>query len=151
MGKKSAGILLYRVRDGRYEFLLAHPGGPFWAKKDLGVWSIPKGEFENEDPLVAAVREFQEETGVKVSGDFIELKPVISKSGKLLTPFGLQHDFDTSKLESNLFSMEWPPKSGKQQSFPEVDRADWFDYTTARTKINPYQAPILEELMKKLS
>lgn len=150
MNKKSAGILLYRRRDDRPEFLLVHPGGPFWAKKDFGVWSIPKGEFENEEPLTAAIREFAEETGVEVSGQFISLSNVKSKSGKILFPFALEHDFDISRLKSNLFSMEWPPKSGKQGSFPEVDMAEWFAHSTALLKINPYQAPIINELVQKL-
>jgi predicted NUDIX family NTP pyrophosphohydrolase len=150
MNKKSAGILLYRRRDDRPEFLLVHPGGPFWAKKDFGVWSIPKGEFENEEPLTAAIREFAEETGVEVSGQFISLSNVKSKSGKILFPFALEHDFDISRLKSNLFSMEWPPKSGKQGSFPEVDMAEWFVHSTALLKINPYQAPIINELVQKL-
>ena len=150
MPKQSAGILLYRFRMKIPEFLLVHPGGPFWAKKDLGVWSIPKGEFENEDPLAAAIREFAEETGVNVSGDFISLTSVKSRSGKILFPFALESDFDTSKLKSNLFSMEWPPKSGSQRSFPEVDRAEWFDFTIAKQKINEYQAPVVDELAKRI-
>jgi predicted NUDIX family NTP pyrophosphohydrolase len=150
VAKKSAGILLFRRRNNHPEFLLVHPGGPLWAKKDLGVWSIPKGEFEDEEPLTAAIREFAEETGVEVSGEFIALSQVKSKGGKIVFPFALEHDFDTSKLKSNLFSMEWPPRSGKQGSFPEVDRAEWFDHSTAQQKIHTYQVPLINELMGKL-
>jgi predicted NUDIX family NTP pyrophosphohydrolase len=150
MAKRSAGILLYRTRNSVLEFLLVHPGGPLWAKKDDGAWSIPKGEFENEDSLVAARREFHEETGVEVSGSFISLSPVKSKSGKILYPFGLEHDFDTKTLKSNLFKMEWPPRSGAQRSFPEVDRAEWFGYEVAKVKLSEYQVAIVEELLKKL-
>jgi predicted NUDIX family NTP pyrophosphohydrolase len=151
VNKKSAGILLYRYRGKEPEFLLAHPGGPFWAKKDAGVWSIPKGEFEDEDPLAAAIREFEEETGLLVSGNFIALTSVKSKSGKLLIPFGLESDFDVLKLTSNTFKMEWPPKSGKMEEFPEIDRAQWFGYENALGKLNEYQRPVLKELMSKLS
>ena len=151
MKKQSAGILLFRFRNKKPEFLLVHPGGPFWAKKDLGVWSIPKGEFESEEPLTAAIREFAEETGCEVTGEFIPLTAVKSKSGKVLFPFGLESDFDTTKLKSNMFSMEWPPKSRSMKSFPEVDNAGWFDHGTAKTKITSYQASIIDELLRKLS
>jgi predicted NUDIX family NTP pyrophosphohydrolase len=150
MAVKSAGILLYRFRNNRPEFLLAHPGGPFWAKKDDGVWSIPKGEFDVEEPLVAAIREFQEETGAALAGDFMPLSLVKSKSGKILYPFAIEHDFDILELKSNTFTMEWPPKSGMQRAFPEVDRAQWFDFETSKVKALGYQVSIIEELMKKL-
>jgi predicted NUDIX family NTP pyrophosphohydrolase len=151
MPKKSAGLVLYRVRKNSLEVMLIHPGGPFWAKKDDGAWSIPKGEFQDdEQPLTAAIREFEEETGHSVSGDFLQLSPVKQSGGKTVYPFALKQDFDTSKLMSNLFSMEWPPKSGKQVSFPEVDKAAWFDLETGCKKINKYQVPILQELEKKV-
>jgi predicted NUDIX family NTP pyrophosphohydrolase len=151
MAAKSAGILLYRFSNNHPEFLLAHPGGPFWAKKDDGVWSIPKGEYDKEEPLAAAIREFQEETGASVGGNFISLSIVRSKSGKILHPFGLEHDFDILKLKSNTFTMEWPPKSGMQRAFPELDRAQWFDYETSKVKALSYQVPVIEELMKMLT
>src|SRR5689334_13919801 len=128
MGKKlSAGILLYRIRSGTLEVLLVHPGGPFWTRKDLGAWSIPKGEFEEgDDPLETAKREFLEETGAPVSGKFVALTPRKQKSGKLVHAWAVEGDLDASTIVSNSFSMEWPPRSGKQQEFPEVDRGEWF-------------------------
>lgn len=149
--KKSAGILLYRKNGSHTEFLLVHPGGPFWKNKDDGVWSIPKGEFtDEEDALDAAKREFKEETGYSCNGTFIELSPVKLKSGKLVYAWGLEKDIDPARIKSNLFEMEWPPKSGKQQSFPEIDRADWFTAAGAKQKINPAQASIIDELFAKL-
>ena len=148
----SAGILAYRFRDGVAEVLLVHPGGPFWKNKDIGSWSIPKGEFlPGQDPLKAAVREFKEETGAKVSGDFVPLNPIRQAGGKLVYAFALEYDFDTAKLKSNTFEMEWPPRSGRMQEFPEVDRAEWFDLAVAGQKINQSQAMLLEQLAKKLS
>lgn len=148
MAKKSAGILLYRSSLKKIEFLLVHPGGPFWAKKDSGAWSIPKGEFtDEENPLEAAIREFQEELGEKLSGNFISLKPLKQAGGKLVYAFAMEYDFDVSNFRSNTFSMEWPPKSGKQQEFPEVDKAGWFDAETCRNKLNPGQVGFLDELL----
>jgi len=150
-GKKSAGILLYRFHEKIPEFLLVHPGGPFWAKKDLGAWSIPKGEFEaSENPLDAAIREVEEELGIKVSGEFIELKPVKLKSGKIVFAWALQHDTDPASIKSNTFEFEWPPKSGKKILIPEVDQAGWFSVEEARKKINAGQIHLIEELIIKL-
>ena len=126
-----------------------HPGGPFWANKDLGAWSIPKGEFnDDENALDAAIREMEEETGHKVDGKFIELTPVRIKSGKTIYAWALKQDFDPADLQSNSFEMEWPPKSGIKKSFPEVDRAAWFTPEEAREKINPGQLPLIAELEK---
>lgn len=151
MSKKSAGLLLYREKTGKIEVLLVHPGGPFWEKKDEGSWSIPKGEFnEDEDPLDAARREFEEETGASPQGDALPLAPVRQPSGKLVFAFAMRGDFDPSRLESNSFSMEWPPRSGRMASFPEVDRAEWFPWESAVTKIQNGQRPILEQLREVL-
>jgi predicted NUDIX family NTP pyrophosphohydrolase len=145
--RKSAGILLYRRRDGVLEIFLVHPGGPLWARKDDGAWSIPKGEYtEDETPLLAAQREFAEETGATVQGPFAALTPVKQPSGKLITAWAAAGDFDPSQLRSNHFSMEWPPKSGQQQFFPEVDRGAWFTLPEALIKILSGQRPLLEEL-----
>ena len=147
MARQSAGLLLFRETDSGVEVLLVHPGGPFWARKDAGAWSIPKGEFrEGEAPLAAAQREFEEELGVAPAGDFIPLQPLKQAGGKLVFAWALRADFDPSQLKSNMFSLEWPPKSGRQQSFPEVDRAAWFPIETARTKILKSQAPFLDQL-----
>lgn len=149
-GKQSAGILLYKFTNQKIEFLLVHPGGPFWANKDEGAWSIPKGEFEDdEEPLDAAIREFHEETGMDINGDFISLEQVRQKSGKIVHAFALEKNIDPKKIKSNTFSMEWPPKSGSEQEFPEIDKAEWFDINTAREKINPGQAPLLDDLITK--
>lgn len=149
--KKSAGILLYRKAGGRTEFFLVHPGGPFWANKDAGAWSIPKGEYEEgEDPLEAARREFEEETGQSVSGKFIALAPQKLKSGKLIQAWAVEGDIDETKIISNTFDMEWPPKSGRMQSFPEIDKAAWFDATTATEKINERQAAFIQEAQLKM-
>ena len=151
MPKRSAGVLLYRFVDKVLQVFLVHPGGPFWAKKDEGVWSIPKGEFDdNEDPLVAAKREFQEETSIFIEGEFLPLTPVRTRSGKLVYPFALEQDVDETKIESNTFLMEWPPKSGKQKAIPEVDKAAWFEIETSKKKINPGQLPVIEELVSLL-
>lgn len=146
--KRSAGILLYRTSKDQPQVMLVHPGGPFWARKDIGSWSIPKGEFdEEEDPLEAAKREFYEETGVKLSErDYIPLAPVKQKSSKLIFAWALEKDMDVSQISSNLFEMEWPPHSGKKQEFPEVDKGDWFSLDEAREKITPGQIPFLDEL-----
>jgi len=151
MKKQSAGVLMYRFISGQIQFLLVHPGGPFWAKKDTGVWSIPKGEFEDEDPKEAAKREFLEETGAEIKGELVQLTPQIQKSGKVIYCWAVQGDFDTSKLKSNTFEMEWPPKSGKLQEFPEVDRAEWFVLEEALLKINPGQAGFIREAVDRQS
>jgi predicted NUDIX family NTP pyrophosphohydrolase len=145
----SAGILMYRDGPSGREFLLVHPGGPFWVKKDEGVWSIPKGEFtDGEDPLDAARREFEEELGTAVVGDFMQLTPIKQKSGKVVHAWAVRGDFDVASVKSNLFSMEWPPKSGRQQEFPEVDRAEWFDLETARKKILAAQMELVDQVSK---
>ena len=150
--KKSAGILLYRFHNNLAEVLLVHPGGPFWAKKDDGAWSIPKGEFgAGEDPLDAAKRELEEETGIKADGNFIELTPVKQKSGKLVYAWALQKDIDPAAIKSNSFELDWPPRSGIKKSFPEIDRAAWFTMDEARNKIIGGQAPLINELEAKLN
>ena len=147
MPKKSAGVILYRFTKEQLEVLLVHPGGPFWAKKDLNAWSIPKGEFEEgEDPLAAAKREMEEETGLKVDGKFIELIPVKQKSGKLVLAWAVKGDFDPAMLKSNDFEMEWPPRSGSKKKFPEVDKAAWFPIEEAVKKVVEGQIPLLKEL-----
>ena len=148
MGKKSAGLLMYRWRCGVPEVLLVHPGGPFWAKKDEGSWSIPKGEYtsEEEDPLEVAKREFHEETGFTASGEFIPLTPLKQPSGKIITSWAFEGDCDASAIKSNTFVIEWPPHSGRQQEFPEVDRAGWFSIPAAKEKIIKGQAGFLDEL-----
>ncbi|MES2703206.1 MAG: NUDIX domain-containing protein [Bacteroidota bacterium] len=152
MPKKSAGLLVYRQTSGGLEVLLVHPGGPFFKKKDAGVWSVPKGEYDdNEEPLAAARREFTEETGLAVDGTFISLTPVKQKSGKIVIAWAIEADLDVSVIKSNLFPMEWPPRSGKIQQFEEVDRAEWFDIVTAREKMIPGQEPLLDELAAILS
>jgi predicted NUDIX family NTP pyrophosphohydrolase len=149
--KKTAGLLLYRIRDAAVEVFLVHPGGPFWAKKDQGAWSIPKGEFaDDEQPLSAAKREFQEETGFSMEGNFMALAPLKQRSGKLVYAWALEGDCDAGAIKSNLFSMEWPPRSGKRQEYPEVDRASWFTLESAKRKIVPGQIAFLEELQQML-
>lgn len=151
MAKKSAGILLYRLKKGSPEVFLVHPGGPFFVKKDEGVWSIPKGEYdEDEEPLAAAKREFFEETGIKAEGKFIELAPVRLKSGKVVIAFALDHDIDASQVKSNSFEIEWPPKSGKMKSFPEIDRGEWFNVDVAKQKINTSQVALIDKLLSSL-
>ena len=143
---KSAGILLFK-KDPHLKFLLAHPGGPFWKNKDEGAWSIPKGILvENESPLAAAIREFKEETGADVNGDFIELTPQKQKSGKIIYAWALEGDFDRDQLFSNTFEMEWPPKSGRMKSFSEVDCVEWFDYDVAIQKVVLGQVQFLKEV-----
>jgi predicted NUDIX family NTP pyrophosphohydrolase len=149
MRTTSAGILLYRRRDGGLDVFLIHPGGPFWAKKDLGAWSIPKGELaEGEEPLLAAIREFREETSFEIAGVFEQLTPVRQRSGKTVIAWALEGDCDPREMRSNTFSMEWPPKSGKQREFPEADRGAWFGIEEARTRIVSGQALLLDELAK---
>lgn len=151
MVKRSAGILLYRGKGAGLELLLVHPGGPFWAKKDLGAWSIPKGEYqEGEDPLAVARREFEEELGSPAPArDAIELGELAQPSRKLITAYAIEGDFDANTLKSNLFEMEWPPKTGRLQSFPEVDRAQWFTVEEARHKILPGQRPFIDRLLER--
>jgi predicted NUDIX family NTP pyrophosphohydrolase len=152
MRKRSAGILMYRCNNSDLEVLLAHPGGPFNKNKDLGVWSIPKGEFAgDENPKDAAIREFKEELGANVSGEMIELSPVTQKSGKEVLAWAIEGDFNPDDLISNTFPMEWPPKSGKIQEFVEIDRVEWFNIELAKTKIISGQAAILTELADRLS
>jgi len=147
MPKQSAGLLMYRYADGGVEVFLVHPGGPFWAKKDDGAWSIPKGEFsESEDPLQAAKREFEEETGQAAHGAFEPLKAVKQPSGKVIHAWSVKGNFDAAAIRSNKFSMEWPSRSGKVREFPEVDRGAWFSLTVARQKILPGQLALLTEL-----
>jgi predicted NUDIX family NTP pyrophosphohydrolase len=147
MPKQSAGILLYRKFNDVLQIFLVHPGGPFWKNKDDGAWSIPKGEYESdEDPLAAAKREFYEETGQSIDGEFIALKPIKQKSGKIVQAYLVEGDIDAHNIKSNLFEIEWPPKTGKMQSFPEVDRAGWFTVDEARVKINAGQVGLVVEL-----
>lgn len=149
--KQSAGILLYRKTNAQPEFLLVHPGGPFWKNKDLGTWSIPKGEFtDDEIAFDAAIREFEEETGIGLAGDFTELNPVKLKSGKTIYAWAHERDIDAGSIISNTFEMEWPPRSGKFQSFPEVDKAGWFTAVVALEKINPAQAAFISEVVSKI-
>ena len=145
----SAGILAFR-RIKRLEVLLAHPGGPYWRKRDEGAWSIPKGVVESNDVLACARREFNEETGLVATGDVVPLTPLRQKSGKIVHAFALEADFDLSGFTSNLFEMEWPPRSGRVQRFPEVDRIAWFGLATARKKILPGQLPFIDELVARL-
>jgi predicted NUDIX family NTP pyrophosphohydrolase len=147
----SAGVLLYRRRAGAHEFLLVHPGGPFWQRKDDGAWSIPKGEFaEGELPEAAARREFAEETGSAIASVLEPLTPVRQPGGKVIHAFAGEGDFDPATLRSNTFEIEWPPRSGTRRAFPEVDRAQWFDLASAARKLTAGQRPILEELARRL-
>jgi predicted NUDIX family NTP pyrophosphohydrolase len=152
--KRSAGILLFRRSGGRTEFLLVHPGGPFWAKKDAGAWSIPKGQIESEEePRACAVRELDEELGAAPDLDLeqlIELGSIRQRAGKVVEAWAAEADYDPTTLASNTFPMEWPPRSGTQQDFPEVDRAEWFDLEAARKKILPAQAEFLDRLLDQL-
>lgn len=147
----SAGLLLYRLRADKLELFLAHPGGPFWAKKDDGVWSIPKGLYDaDEDPLAAARREFHEETGHAIDGDFIPLGELKQKGNKIVHAWAVEGDVDAGQITSNTFAAEWPPKSGQWQQFPEVDRAGWFGVDEARRKILPGQEPFIDRLLTVL-
>jgi predicted NUDIX family NTP pyrophosphohydrolase len=151
MAKKSAGLLMYRRRQGGIEVFLVHPGGPFWARKDLGAWSIPKGLCgPDEDPLEAARREFEEETGFAAHGQFIPLTPIKQPGGKTVHAWAVEGDCDAAAIKSNTFSIEWPPRSGKQQNFPEVDRAEWFSIDQAQNKILKGQKGFLDELLRVL-
>jgi predicted NUDIX family NTP pyrophosphohydrolase len=152
MTKRSAGILLFKGRGPGLRLLLVHPGGPFWAMKDEGSWSIPKGEYdEGEDPLAVARHEFEEELGSRApAGGMIELGELVQPSRKEITAYAIEGDFDPSSLKSNLFELEWPPKSGTMQSFPEVDRAQWFTPEAAQAKILPGQRPFIDRLIQSL-
>jgi Predicted NTP pyrophosphohydrolase len=142
---------MYRHNGDSIEVFLIHPGGPFWAKKDIGAWSIPKGEYaEDEEPLAAARREFREETGFDVDGEFVPLAPVRQKSGKVVSAWAVEGSIDAATIESNTFSMEWPPKSGRQAEFPEADRAGWFSPEDARVKLNPAQVALVDSLCAHL-
>jgi predicted NUDIX family NTP pyrophosphohydrolase len=152
MPKESAGLLMYRLRGGALEYLLVHPGGPFWQHKDAGAWSIPKGELlPAEDPLAAAQREFEEEVGFKPQGPFLALTPIKQKGGKIVHAWAFEGDCDPAQIHSNTFSLQWPPGSGRLQQFPEVDRAAFFNAEAGREKLNPAQAEWLEELNRKLT
>lgn len=152
MPKKSAGILLYRFKNDTLEMLIVHPGGPFWAKKDEGAWSIPKGEFEDsENILHAAIREFEEETGHQMTGNFVALSPVKLGNNKILYAFALEGNLDITGLRSNTFTMEWPPKTGKMQAFPEIDRAEWVNFESCKLKLNKAQIVLVEELMNLIA
>lgn len=147
----SAGLLMYRHRSGALEVLLVHPGGPFWRKRDAGAWSIPKGELdEGEDPLAAACREFQEETGVEPEGPFLRLPTVRQKAGKVVHAWAFEGDWDPARLRSNTFRLEFPPGSGRIGEYPEVDRAEFFTLDVAKAKINAGQASLLEALARLL-
>lgn len=147
MSRQSAGLLLFRRPGGHLEVLLVHPGGPFWARKDDGAWSIPKGEIgATEDPLAAARREVHEETGADPTGEFFPLTPIRQPGGKVVHAWAVESDFDPATLRSNTFELEWPPRSGRRRTFPEVDRAAWFSLDAARRKILEGQLPLLEEL-----
>ncbi|MBE9461430.1 NUDIX domain-containing protein [Dyadobacter subterraneus] len=151
MAKQSAGILLFRIKS-EPEVFLVHPGGPFFAKKDLGVWSIPKGEFDHTETAIdAAKREFEEETGKVLEGEFIELKPITQKSGKVVHAWALEGDIDAENIVSNTFEMVWPPNSGKMKEFPENDKGEWFTIDEAKLKINERQIPLLNELSMLIS
>ena len=149
MSKKSAGILPYRLINGRLQVVLVHPGGPFWAKKDEGAWSVGKGEYEDdESPIDAAIREFEEETGHKPQGTFVPLTPIKQPSGKLVSAWAVEDDWDLSGFHSNKFTMEWPRGSGKMAEFDEVDRIEWLDITIAAKKILVGQLGFLDQLAK---
>jgi predicted NUDIX family NTP pyrophosphohydrolase len=152
MPKLSAGVLMYRYRKVELQVFLVHPGGPFWAKKDLGSWSIPKGEYEEgEEPRAAAVREFGEETGFAVNDSLRELGAIKQAGGKIVSAWCFEGDCDPGDLVSNAFEMEWPPRSGRRMEFPEVDRGSWFSVTAAREHILKSQAPLIEMLVRLLN
>jgi predicted NUDIX family NTP pyrophosphohydrolase len=150
--RASAGLLVYRRGASGVEVFLVHPGGPYWARRDLGAWTIPKGEIEpGEDPLDAARREFHEETGSPMDGTFVALRPVTMRSGKVVHAWAVAGDIDARAVISIVFAMEWPPRSGRQQQFPEVDRAEWFTVDEARERILPAQVPLLDDLVRLLA
>jgi predicted NUDIX family NTP pyrophosphohydrolase len=146
----SAGLLAYRRRNGGLQFLLGHPGGPYWSRRDAGAWTIPKGEVRPDDLLAGALREFREETGYSASGPFIPLSSVRQKSGKTVHAFAFEGDFDPARFTSNMFELEWPPRSGQRKMFPEINRIAWFAPDAALEKIIAYQRPFLDELIAKL-
>jgi len=149
--KQSAGIIVFKIEANELMIFLVHPGGPLWQKKDTGAWSIPKGEFDDdENALEAAKREFKEETGYTISGDFIELTTIKQKSGKMVYAWAVESNIDAENIQSNSFTMEWPPKSNKIITLPEVDKAAWFTVDAAKTRINPAQVPLIDELAVKL-
>jgi predicted NUDIX family NTP pyrophosphohydrolase len=150
--RRSAGIVLYRAGEGGLEVLLVHPGGPFWAKKDLGAWSIPKGEYEpGEDAQACALREFEEETGTRLQApELVELGAVTQKAGKEVTAWAARGDLDAAAVSSNSFTMEWPPRSGRQQEFPEIDRAEWFALDQARAKLVAAQVELIDRLAERV-
>jgi predicted NUDIX family NTP pyrophosphohydrolase len=151
MARTSAGLLIYRRHKGAIEVFLVHPGGPFWASKDVAAWSIPKGEFDpEEDPLEAARRELEEETGLRPEGEFTRLAPIRQAGGKVVHAFALEADCDPAAIQSNTFEIEWPPRSGRRQTFPEVDRAAWFPLEVAREKIHKGQVGLLDQLRAML-
>jgi len=152
MSARSAGIVLYRRAGDGLEVLLVHPGGPVWTRRDAGVWSIPKGEYgDDEEPLAAARREFAEELGAPApEGEALALGEIRQKSGKRVLAWALAGEMDAGAIQSNTFTMQWPPRSGRMQEFPEVDRAQWFDLAEAREKLNPAQVPLLERLARSL-
>ena len=149
---RSAGIVLYRAGAAGLEVLLVHPGGPFWAKKDLGAWSIPKGEYEpGEDAQACALREFEEETGTRLDApELVELGAVVQKAGKEVTAWGARGDLDPASVRSNTFTMQWPPRSGREQEFPEIDRAEWFTIDEARAKLVDAQVELLDRLLERV-
>ena len=151
MAVHSGGILLFRHLAGRLQVMLVHPGGPYWENKDEGVWSIPKGLFEeNEGPLEAARREFAEETGFDAEGEFIELGELVQPSKKIVHAWALESDLDTTRIRSNTFTLEWPPNSGRFENYPEIDRGQWFDIAEARTKIAKGQLGFISRLIERL-
>ncbi len=152
MAKNSAGILLYRKKNQVPEVFLVHPGGPYYAKRDEGVWSIPKGEIDGGAGILeTAIREFEEETNHRLTGTFVNLDPVKLKSGKVVYAYAVEGDLDPPIIESNNFPLQWPPLSGNYQEFPEVDKGDWFDFKTARLKLNPGQISLIDQLEKLLA
>ena len=149
--KTSAGLLLYKLTNQQLEVFLVHPGGPFWQRKDAGAWSVPKGEYnEGEDALTCARREFKEETGTDVDGEFIELKHIKQKSGKVVSAWAVEGDIDAASIQSNTTFIVWPPKTGKQLEIPEVDRGEWFIIDIAKEKINPKQMDFIDQLVELL-
>jgi predicted NUDIX family NTP pyrophosphohydrolase len=152
VASRSAGILLYRAAGGAIEVLLVHPGGPFWARRDAGAWSIPKGEYgDGEDPRSCALREFEEETGMPLPpGELIELGSIRQKGGKVVSAWAAEGDLDADSVRSNTFTMEWPPRSGRTAEFPEIDRAGWFGIDAAREKLVPAQAELLDRLLERI-
>ena len=150
-GKQSAGLLLYRRHQGVWQVFLVHPGGPFWKAKDLGAWSIPKGEFAaGEDPLEAAKREFREETGLVIERDAIALTPIKQTGGKLIHAWAMEGDCDPGAIRSNTFSIEWPPRSGRMRQFPEVDRGEWFGLDAAQERLTKAQRGFIDQLRARL-